>query len=139
MGAAKSWRERLSASTEHEFRRVARDVNGMNRGDLALLPSARMIEAFIRTIPKGKAVSISEMRQRLARKHGADTTCPVYTGYHLRTVAEAACEARANGARQSDIPPVWRVLDESAPTMRKLSPEDAAWIKERRSDEGIER
>jgi hypothetical protein len=124
---------------DHEFRRVARDVAGMNRGDLALLPSARMIEEFIRAIPKGKAVSITEMRQRLARRHGADVTCPVYTGYRLRAVAEAACEARANGARQNDIPPVWRVLDETAATMKKLSAEDAAWIKERRSSEGIER
>lgn len=136
---AKSWRERLAESSQPEFRRVARDIAGMNRGDLALLPTAGMIADFIRTIPKGKAVSIAEMRQRLARKHGADVTCPVYTGYGLRTVAEAACEARANGARQNEIPPVWRVLDETAPTMKKLSADAAAWIKERRSSEGIER
>jgi hypothetical protein len=64
-------------------------------------------------------------------------TCPIYTGYHLRTVAEAAREAHARGSRLSDITPVWRILDPTAPTIGKLSAENAAFIAERRSREGL--
>jgi len=96
--ARKSWTERLNGDAPHELRRMARDTSSMKKGELALPPTARMIDDFIRAIPKGKTVSILDLRKRLARKHGADVTCPVYTGYHLRTVAEAACEARGRGA-----------------------------------------
>jgi hypothetical protein len=70
---------------------------GLQKGDLCLLPSARLVDDFIRAIPKGKAVSLVDMRATLARRHKAAGTCPVYLGYHLRTVAEAACEARDRG------------------------------------------
>lgn len=131
----KNWTDRLNAASPHVLRRMTRDISGMKKGELALLPSARMVDDFIRTIPKGKAVSIVEMRRRLARRQGADVTCPVYTGYHLRTVAEAAFESLGRGTALRNITPIWRVLDESAPTLRKLSAENAAWIAERRAKE----
>ena len=110
---------------------------GLKKGDLVLLPSARIVDDFIRAIPKGKAVSIVELRSKLARQHKADGTRPVHLGYHLRTVAEAACEARERGAPLRDIAPVWRVLDADAPTLRKLSAKNAAWIAERRARERL--
>jgi hypothetical protein len=64
-------------------------------------------------------------------------TCPIYTGYHLRTVAEAAREPHARVYRLSDITPVWRILDPTAPTIGKLSAENAAFIAERRTREGL--
>ena len=101
------------------------------------MPSARLVDDFIRAIPNGRSVSILELRARLARQYKAEGTCPVYLGYHLRTVAEAACEARDRGARPSQITPVWRVLDDKAPTLGKLSAENAAWIRKRRTQEGF--
>lgn len=131
------WTERLNANPEPEVRRMPATRAGMTKGDLVLLPSARLVDDFIRAIPKGKAVSILDMRDKLARQHKADGTCPVHLGYHLRTVAEAACEARARGAPLRNITPVWRVLDADAPTLKKLSAEDAAWLAERRAREGL--
>ena len=61
----------------------------------------------------------------------------MHLGYHLRTVAEAACEARDRGEPLGKITPVWRVLDADAPTLNKLSPRNAAWINERRVEEGL--
>ena len=109
---------------------------GLQKGELCLLPSARLVDDFIRAIPKGKAVSLLDMRATLARRHKAAGTCPVYLGYHLRTVAEAACEARDRGVALRKITPVWRVLAVDAPTLKKLSRENAAWINERRAKEG---
>lgn len=133
----RSWADKLNAATAHEVKRMPRDIAGMKKGELALVPSARIVDDFIRSIPKGTCVSIWEMRQALARKYRAEVTCPVYTGYHLRTVAEAACEAYARGARLRDITPVWRVLDAAAPTIGKLSAEKAAFIAAQRAREGL--
>lgn len=131
------WTQKLHANSEPEVRPMPKDRIGLQKGDLCLLPSARLVDDFIRAIPKGRSVSILELRQRLARQYKAEGTCPVHLGYHLRTVAEAACEARDRGAPMGKITPVWRVLDADALTMKKLSPRNVAWINERRAKEGL--
>jgi hypothetical protein len=133
--AVRDWTERLNANPEPEVRPMPVARIGLKKGDLVLLPSARLVDDFIRAIPKGKAVSILELRSKLARQHKAHGTCPVHLGYHLRTVAEAACEARERGVRLNQITPVWRVLGADAPTLQKLSAQNAAWIIERRAKE----
>jgi hypothetical protein len=131
------WTAKLNANPEPEVGPMPKDRIGLQKGDLCLLPSARLVDDFIRAIPKGKAESLLDMRATLARRHKAAGTCPVHLGYHLRTVAEAACEARDRGAPLRRITPVWRVLDGDAPTLKKLSARNAAWINERRAKEGL--
>jgi hypothetical protein len=114
--ALRDWTTKLNANPEPEVRPMPKARIGLQKGDLCLLPSARLVDDFIRAIPKGKAVSLLDMRATLARRHKAAGTCPVYLGYHLRTVAEAACEARDRGAPLRGITPVWRVLDADALT-----------------------
>ena len=130
------WTQKLHANPEPEVRPMPKDRIGLQEGDLCLLPSARLVDDFIRAIPKGQTVSLLDLRATLARRHKAAGTCPVHLGYHLRTVAEAACEAHDRGAPLRRITPVWRVLDADALTMKKLSPWNAAWINERRAQEG---
>ena len=131
------WTAKLHANPEPQVRPMPKARIGLRKGDLCLLPSARLVDDFIRAIPKGKSVGILELRNRLARRYKAEGTCPVHLGYHLRTVAEAACEARDRGVPLRSITPVWRVLDADALTMKKLSPRNAAWINERRVKEGL--
>lgn len=133
----KDWNQKLDANPQPVVRPMPKARIGLEKGDLCLLPSARLVDDFIRAIPKGKSVSLLDMRATLARRHKAAGTCPVYLGYHLRTVAEAACEARDRGAKLSQITPVWRVLDADAPTLKKLSRGNAAWINERRAKESL--
>jgi hypothetical protein len=134
---ARDWTERLNANPEPEVRPMPQDRIGLRKGELVLLPSARLVDDFISKIPKGKTVSILELRSKLARQHKADGTCPVHLGYHLRTVAEAACEARERGMPLRDITPVWRVLDADAPTLKRLSAKNAAWIGAERAREKL--
>lgn len=131
------WTARLHAKPEPEVRPMPKDRIGLKKGDLCLLPSARLVDDFIRAIPKGKAVSLMQMRATLARRFKADGCCPIYLGYRLRTVAEAACEACDRGVPLSRITPVWRVLEPDAPTLKKLSAKNAAWIIERRGKEKL--
>ena len=67
--------------------------------------------------------------RRWRMEHGAEVTCPVTIGYHLRTVAEAAHEALERGAALADITPFWRVLngrdaddEDDWPSARNSSP-----------------
>src|SRR5262245_57601106 len=129
------WATKLNANPEPIVRPMPKARIGLHKGDLCLLPSARLVDDFIRAIPKGKTVTLLDMRAKLARRHNAAGTCPVYLGYHLRTVAEAACEAHDRGAPLRTITPVWRVLDADAPTLKKLSRANAAWINDRRAKE----
>jgi hypothetical protein len=131
------WTAKLHANPKPEVRPMPKARIGLQKGDLCLLPSARLVDDFIRAIPKGKAVSLIDMRATLARRYKAAGTCPVHLGYHLRTVAEAACEARDRGVPMGKITPVWRVLDADARTMKKLAPRNAAWINERRAKESL--
>jgi hypothetical protein len=108
----------------------------MKAGEIMLVPTARLVDEFIRAIPFGASVDVVGLRRALAARYGAQVTCPITTGFHLRTVAEAAFEAHQRGERLDDVTPFWRVLDEQTPTTRKLS-FGAALIADQRRREGL--
>jgi hypothetical protein len=134
MARSTSWAERLAASDELDIRPVPEGRRSMTPGASMLYPSARMVHDAIREIPAGETVSPKELRVSLAERYGAEYTCPVTTTMMLRIVAEAANEARQNGADPGEVPPVWRVLDAKTSAMKKLS-FDPAWILEERARE----
>ena len=133
---AKSWTEKLNDPRPHQVKPAPVDIAGMKAGEVMLVPTPRLIDAFIRAIPKGTGMDVRALRRELARRHGAEVTCPITTGFHLRIVAEAAWEARQRGAAASEITPFWRVLDGRAPTTAKLSFGDA-FLREQRRLEGL--
>jgi hypothetical protein len=81
-------------------------------------------------------MDVRALRTALAVEHGAQVTCPVTIGYHLRTVAEAANEDLERGMTLSDIAPFWRVLDANTPTTKKLS-FGAEFVAAQRKREGL--
>jgi hypothetical protein len=85
---------------------------------------------------KGVEMDVRALRTALAIDHGAQVTCPVTIGYHLRTVAEAANEDLERGMELSAIAPFWRVLDTNAPTTKKLS-FGAEFVAAQRKREGL--
>jgi hypothetical protein len=119
--AKKSWTDRLNDRRPHQVKPAPINIAGMKAGEIMLVPTPRIVEAFIRAIPAGKAMDVKTLRQKLARKYKAEVTCPITMGYHLRTVAEAAWEAHQAGAKISEITPFWRVLDETTPTTARLA------------------
>ena len=119
--ATKSWTDRLNDPRPHEVKPAPIDIAGMKAGEIMLVPTARLVDTFIRTIPVGESLDVKTLRQKLARKYKAEVTCPITTGYHLRTVAEAAWEAHQGGAKLGEITPFWRVLDEATPTTSRLA------------------
>jgi hypothetical protein len=66
------------------------------------------VDALIRTVRKGKLITQTQLRERLAEKYHADHTCPLTTGIFVRIIAEATEEDRRAG--KSKITPYWRVV-----------------------------
>jgi alkylated DNA nucleotide flippase Atl1 len=75
---------------------------------MMLIPEPLEMDALIRTVPKGRLVTIPQLMDRLARDAGANCACPMTTGIFLRAVAETAEEDLREGRRR--ITPYWRVL-----------------------------
>lgn len=133
--AMKDWSQRLDAGSA-VVKRAPRRFGDIPEGALMLVPTARQLDDFLRTIPAGKQMSVRELRAALAGAHGADGTCPWTTGYHLRTVAEAAHESLERGAPMEQATPFWRVLDARTPTTGKLS-FGAGFVAAQRRREGL--
>jgi hypothetical protein len=132
----KSWTDKLNAPEAATVKASPRTVGDVVEGQPMLVPTARQVDDFMRTIPPGTSMKVRQLRRAMALEHGAEVTCPVYTGYHLRTVAEAAYEAFTRGVPIQEIAPFWRVLDESTPTTARLT-FGAEFVRARRRAEGL--
>ena len=109
MRSRKSWREKLGDGKG--LPRVAKITDKMTKkwGEgTVVIPAPREVDEIMRTVPKGKLITINEVRSILARKHGATMGCPLTTGTFAWIAAHAADE-EANGGKKS-ITPYWRTL-----------------------------
>ena len=73
-----------------------------------VVPAPREVDQLMRRVPRGKLVTIKELRCALARKHKVSIACPITTGIFSWIAAHAADEAARNGARV--FTPYWRTL-----------------------------
>ncbi|HEY7089404.1 MAG TPA: methylated DNA-protein cysteine methyltransferase [Tepidisphaeraceae bacterium] len=73
-----------------------------------VIPAPIEVDAIMKRIPKGKLITINEIRAQLARKHRANFACPITTGIFAWISAHAAEEAAAEGKKR--ITPYWRTL-----------------------------
>ena len=132
----KSWTDKLDDGSS-VVKPTPRTVGDVVEGQVMLVPTARQVDDFIRAIPPGLTVDVRALRTALSFEHGAEVSCPVYTGYHLRTIAEAANEALERGMPLADVTPFWRVLDDTTPTTKRLT-FGTTLLKEQRAREGLD-
>lgn len=133
----KDWTQKLKTPGSNGIKPSPRSFSDVLEGQSMLVPTARQVDDFIRLIPRGVQMDVRALRTALAIEHGAQVTCPVTMGYHLRTVAEAAHEALDRGTALADITPFWRVLSGRTPTTGKLS-FGADFVAEQRQLEGLQ-
>ena len=76
-----------------------------------LKPSLESVAEAVAQVPRGTVIPITELRQRLASTHGAETTCPFLTKRALMAIAEDPNATapywrivRANGAMTDYFP-----------------------------------
>ncbi|MER9135350.1 MULTISPECIES: hypothetical protein [unclassified Mesorhizobium] len=121
----KSWNDRLNTPGINIVKPRPRTMPDVIEGQPMLMPTVQQVDDFIRSIPEGVEMDVRPLRTALAIEHGAEVTCPVTIGYHLRTIADAANEDLERGMALSDIAPFWRVLDTqrvNCPSARNSSP-----------------
>jgi alkylated DNA nucleotide flippase Atl1 len=104
----KSWREKMDNPNLPKLVAIPRNMQKQFGPGIMLLPSPQEVDALIREVPEGRVITISQVRQSLAREHSADTTCPLVTGIFIRIAAEAAEEEARAGKRE--ITSYWRVV-----------------------------
>ncbi len=136
MARRKTWTEKLDCGREPHVEKIEKLFCGIPPGSLLLVSSPREVQALVKRIPEGRALSPAEVRARLAQRHHADATCPVSTGIFLRIVAEAAWEEIAAGKDPGDVPPFWRVVEPGSPLAKKLTC-GTAFLERMRRSEGI--
>jgi hypothetical protein len=101
------WREKLEKPQQPKIVKIPPSMARFGKGTM-LIPTPKLVDGLLREVPKGKLVTVGEIRKRLANDFAADVTCPLTTGIFVRIVAEAAEEDRANGRQR--ITPYWRVV-----------------------------
>ncbi|MHC4069215.1 MAG: MGMT family protein [Planctomycetota bacterium] len=109
MGKKTSWQEKLADSKD--LPRVGKiDEKKSKRWGTGtyVIPAPSEVDAIMRKVPKGKLITINEIRQILAKKHKATIGCPITTGIFSWIAANAADEMERQGKKQ--ITPYWRTL-----------------------------
>ena len=109
MKARKSWREKLA--DDKGLPRVGQVTGKMSRrwGEgTMVIPAPLEVDALMKQVPKGRLVTINELRAALAARHKATFACPITTGIFSWIAAHAADEAETEGAKR--ITPYWRTL-----------------------------
>jgi alkylated DNA nucleotide flippase Atl1 len=105
----KSWREKLADSKGLPKVEEITDKMSKRWGTgTVVIPAPKEVDEIMKKVPKGRIITINEIREILARKHGATIGCPITTGIFAWIAAHAADEMVAEGKK--DITPYWRTL-----------------------------
>ena len=64
MRKRKSWTDKLKSAKPHEVKPAPMDFAGMRKGEIMLVPSPQIIDAFIRELPRGRSMDVGTLRQR---------------------------------------------------------------------------
>ncbi len=109
MARRKTWREKLADSKD--LPKVVEITGKMSKrwgtGSVCI-PAPIEVDEIMKKVPKGKLIAVNQIREIVARKHGATIGCPLTTGIFMGIAARAAEEAAAEGKK--DITPYWRTL-----------------------------
>jgi hypothetical protein len=133
----KTWSDKLNDPTKvHQLKKLDKDFADMPAYSKMLIATPKIIDEYVKQIPKGSCSSLAAMRRDLANEFGADYSCPVTSGIFLRLVSEAAHEQLQTGISINKITPFWRVVDEKSPLNKKLSFGEE-FVKNQRKKEGI--
>jgi hypothetical protein len=137
MQKKKSWREKLADSKGlPKIVQIDGKLKKLNRKwgrGTCVIPAPMEVDAVMRKVPKGKLLTIHEIREFLAKKHRATIGCPITTGIFAWIAAHAADEAASEGKKR--VTPYWRTL-KSGGELNAKYPGGIANLKSRLEAEG---
>lgn len=104
-----SWRAKLADSKDlPKVQYITGKMSTRWGTGTVVLPAPIEVDEIMRQIPKGKLITVNEIRTALAKKHGATIGCPITTGIFTLIAARAAGEEEADGKKR--VTPYWRTL-----------------------------
>ena len=108
----KSWQEKLADDKSlPQVQEITGKMSTRWGTGTVVIPAPREVNEIMKKVPKGKLITINQIRAMLAQKHGASIGCPLTTGIFTGIAARAAEEAAAEGKK--NITPYWRTLKSS--------------------------
>jgi alkylated DNA nucleotide flippase Atl1 len=118
MKTKKSWSEKLQGAHPAKVVDIPPRMRKQWGKGKMLIPTPLDVDAAIRKVPRGKVVTLTDLRNQLAKAAGADVTCPMCAGIFVRIVAEAAEEKVREG--KTRVTPYWRVVKEGGKLLEKI-------------------
>ncbi len=109
MARKKTWKEKLHDSKDlPKVEPIPPKMQKTYGEGTIAIPSPIEVDEIMRKVPKGKLITINEIREKIARKHNATIGCPMTTGIFAWIAAHAAEEEIAAGKKR--VTPYWRTL-----------------------------
>jgi len=135
--AKKSWLEKFNVAREPVVEVSDKKFADIPEGSKMLIATPKVVDEYVRRIPKGTHATLQQMRKDLAAEYGAEYTCPITSGIFLRIASELAYGQYQNGTPLKEITPFWRMIDKKAPLAKKLS-FGYDFVAEQRKQEGLD-
>ena len=105
----KSWREKLADSKGlPRVEPITERMSTRLGTGTIVIPAPMEVNEIMKQVPKGKLITVNEIRRTLAKRHGATIGCPITTGIFAMIAAHAAHEESKEG--RTSITPYWRTL-----------------------------
>jgi hypothetical protein len=105
----KSWHEKLHDNKD--LPKVIKIGGKMSKkwgNGTLVIPAPLEVDELMKKVPRGKLITINEIREFMARKHKASIGCPMTCGIFAWVAAHAAYEDWRAGKKR--ITPYWRTL-----------------------------
>lgn len=105
----KSWQEKLEKP--QDLPKVVKIKGKMSRRwgtGTVVIPHPKEVYELMEKVPKGKLITINEIRKKVAKKHKATIGCPITCGIFAWVSANAAEEIVKN--KKTKVMPYWRTL-----------------------------
>jgi hypothetical protein len=102
------WRQKLERQQEPKIVDIPARMQARFGKGRMVIPKPLDVDALIRRVPRGKLVTVFQLREELARRSKVDVACPLCTGIFVRIAAETAEEERRAGKKA--VTPYWRVI-----------------------------
>jgi len=105
----KSWSDKLRDSKGlPKVQKISGKMSKRWGRGTVVIPAPLEVDEMMRKVPRGKLVTVNEIRSALARKHNATIGCPLTTGIFAWIAANAAEDQKWQG--NQDITAYWRTL-----------------------------
>jgi alkylated DNA nucleotide flippase Atl1 len=101
---SRSWKEKLNKKDLPKIVEIPEKMRKRLGEGKMVVPSPLEVYEIMKDVPEGKLITINMIREKLARRHGVNTACPITTGIFVWIVANASTEGVYT--------PYWRTLKE---------------------------